>query len=127
LPGSGDTREQLQALTNAMVRLYKEQFGRGPTKSRSDYAGRDLIVCTLEQSMTPAEHTMADMGEHDRLRDIRMWFQHASEKEFVETTERITGRKVRGFVSGMDTNKDIASELFYLEPQEDGADGSGDA
>jgi uncharacterized protein YbcI len=119
---SSDTREQLQELTNAMVRLYKEQFGRGPTKSRSDYAGRDLIVCTLEQSMTPAEQTMAEMGEHDRLRDVRMWFQHASQKEFVETTERITGRKVRGFVSGMDTDKDIATELFYLEPVGDGSE-----
>jgi uncharacterized protein YbcI len=116
----GDTREQLQQISNAIVGLYKTQFGRGPTKSRSDYAGRDAIVCTLEQSLTPAEATMANMGEHARLRDIRMWFQHATEAQFVEAVERITGRKVRGFVSGMDTRQDIATEVFYLEPLADG-------
>ena len=31
--------------------------------------------------------------------------------------EHITGRKVRGFVSGIDVGNDIAAELFYLEPQ----------
>jgi uncharacterized protein YbcI len=86
-----------------MVRLYKVQFGRGPTKSRSDYAG-------------PAEANMAKMGEHNRLRDVRMWFQHVSEDEFVGAVEEITGRKVRAFVSGMDTKQDVAAEVFYLEP-----------
>jgi uncharacterized protein YbcI len=57
------------------------------------------------------------MGEHQRLRDIRMFFQHASEDQFIETVERITGRKVRAFVSGIDTEHDISSEVFYLEPR----------
>jgi hypothetical protein len=30
--------------------------------------------------------------------------------------EEITGRKVRVFVSGMDTDKDVATEVSYLEP-----------
>jgi uncharacterized protein YbcI len=59
---------------------------------------------------------MADMGEHQRLRDTRMFFQHATKDQFTEVVERLTGRKVRGFVSGMDTHKDISSEVFYLEP-----------
>ena len=44
------------------------------------------------------------------------YFQQASEKDFLETVERITGRKVRRFVSGIDTHQDIATEVFYLEP-----------
>jgi hypothetical protein len=36
----------------------------------------------------------------------------------VEAVERITGRKVRAFVSGMDTRRDVASELFYLKPEQ---------
>jgi uncharacterized protein YbcI len=99
-----------------MVRLYKEQFGRGPTKSRSDYAGRDVIICTLEKSMTPAEANMAKLGEHSKLRDVRMWFQHVSEEHFTSTVEEITGRKVRAFISGMDVENDVAAEVFYLEP-----------
>lgn len=103
-------------LSRAMVRLYKEHFGRGPTKAQSVYATANLLICTLENSLTPAERNMAEMGEHQRLRDIRMFFQHASENEFVEVVEQITGRVVRGFVSGIDTEKDISSEVFYLQP-----------
>jgi hypothetical protein len=57
------------------------------------------------------------MGEHQRLRETRTFFQYASEQEFVEATERITGRRVRAFVSGTDTRVDVSSEVFYLEPQ----------
>jgi uncharacterized protein YbcI len=108
-------------VSNAMVRLYKEQFGRGPTKSRTSYAGPDLLVCSLEDSLTPAEKNLRDMGEHQRLRDVRMFFQYASETKFRETVEQITGRKVVAFISGHDVEQDIAAELFYLQPQEDGA------
>jgi uncharacterized protein YbcI len=75
----------------------------------------NLIVCTLEDSLTPAEKRMAEMGEHQRLRDLRLCFQHATEEQFYEVIERVTGRKVRAFISGLDTNKDVAAELFYLE------------
>lgn len=107
---------ELAELSNAMVRLYKDLFGRGPTKARSDYAGRDAILCTLENTFTPAEQALAEMGEHQRLRDTRMFFQRATQTQFVKTVEQITGRTVRGFVSGIDADADIASELFYLEP-----------
>jgi uncharacterized protein YbcI len=107
---------QLQELTNAVVRLYKERFGRGPTKARSDYAGRDTLLVTVEDSLTPAERHMVALGENQRVREIRMFFQHASEAEFVEAVEQITGRTVRAFVSGTDTGRDVSSEVFYLEP-----------
>jgi uncharacterized protein YbcI len=104
-------------LSNAMVRLYKELFGRGPTKARTDYAGPDLIVTTLENSLTPIERHMGSAGEHERLRDLRMHFQYLNEDQFIETVEEITGRKVRAFVSGIDTKRDVSAELFYLEPR----------
>jgi uncharacterized protein YbcI len=108
------------AVSNAMVRLYKEQFGRGPTKTRTHFAGPDVLITTLEDSLTPAERNMVAMGEHQRLRDTRMFFQYASERAFREAVEQITGRTVRAFVSGIDTHRDVSSEVFYLEPQSDG-------
>lgn len=107
---------ELQDISNAMVRLYKEQFGRGPTKVRSDYAGPDTLVATLENSLTAAERSLVAMDEHQRVREIRMFFQHASEPEFTGAVEQITGRKVRSFVSGTDTHNDVSTEVFYLEP-----------
>jgi uncharacterized protein YbcI len=109
-------------ISRAMVRIYKDQFGRGPTKVRTDFAGPDVLLCTLEDSLTPAERSLAAMGEHQRLRDTRLYFQHATEDKFRGVVERILDRKVRGFISGIDTVQDISVELFYLEPQK-GADG----
>jgi len=107
---------ELAEISNAMVRIYEEQFGRGPTKAVTHYAGPDCIISTLENSLTPAERNMAAMGEHQRLRDVRLFFQHATETQFRETVESVTGRTVRGFVSGMDTCEDINTEVFYLAP-----------
>jgi uncharacterized protein YbcI len=105
-------------LSREMVRIYKDVFGRGPTKSRTDFAGPDTVICTLENSMTPAERSLAEMGEHQRLRDTRLYFQYATEAEFRGVVERVLGRKVRAFISGMDTEQDLASEVFYLKPRD---------
>jgi uncharacterized protein YbcI len=104
-------------LSNAMVRLYKELFGRGPTRTKTHFAGPDLIVSSLEDSLTRIERHMAAAGEHERLRDLRMHFQHLNEDQFVGAVEQITGRKVRAFVSGIDTRREVSAELFYLEPR----------
>jgi uncharacterized protein YbcI len=111
-------------ISNEMVRLYKDMFGRGPTRARTSFAGPDTIVSTLEDSLTPAERNLAAMGEHQRLRDVRMLFQYASEEEFREIVERLTGRKVRAFVSGMDTVNDVATEVFYLVPESENGGGA---
>jgi uncharacterized protein YbcI len=105
-------------ISREMVRLYKDLFGRGPTKAKTDFVGSDIVVSTLENSFTPAEQALAALGEHQRLRDTRMYFQHATKDQFCGTVERILGRKVRAFVSGVDTGVDVSAEVFYLEPVE---------
>jgi uncharacterized protein YbcI len=112
------SREQpvSSAVSNEMVRVYKTQFGRGPTKARTDFAGPDVLVCTLQDSFTPAERNMAKLGEHLRLGELRMFFHRAAATEFREEVERITGRKVWACVSGVDTERDVSTEVFYLEP-----------
>ena len=111
----------LSAISNEMVRIYKEQFGRGPTKTRTQWAGPDVIVVTLEQTFTPAERKLCEMGEHARLRELRLLFQYAETEVFCAPIERLTGRTVRAFVSGIDTYADLASEMFVLYPL--GSDG----
>jgi uncharacterized protein YbcI len=106
----------LSAISNEMVRIYKEQFGRGPTKTRTQWAGPDIIIVTLEQTLTPAERKLVELGEHGRLRDLRLLFQYAEVGSFCEPIERLTGRKVRCFVSGIDALADLATEMFVLHP-----------
>ncbi len=108
----------LASISNEMVRLYKEQFGRGPTRARTDWAGPDALVTFLEDTLTPAERNLARMGEHQRLRDTRMFFQYATVREFCEPVERLTGRRVRSFLSAIDTEVDgLATELFVFHPK----------
>jgi uncharacterized protein YbcI len=95
----------LAEISREMVRLYKEQFGRGPTRARTHFAGPDALICTLEDTFTPAERRLAEMDEHQRLRDTRLYFQHATEEQFCEVIETVLDRKVRGFISGIDTRK----------------------
>jgi uncharacterized protein YbcI len=106
----------MSAISNEMVRLYKEQFGRGPTRTRTHWAGPDTVVVTLEDTFTPAERSLQRLGEHKHLRDLRLLFQYAEVDSFCEVVERLTGRKVRGFISGIDTEADLATELFVLHP-----------
>ena len=119
--GRQDERSVLLGVSNAMVRIYKEQFGRGPTRARSDWAGPDALLCTLEDTLTPAERKLVEYGERTRLIETRLFFQHACEEDFRATVEEITGRTVRSFVSGTDPATDVSSEVFYFIP-ENGSD-----
>jgi uncharacterized protein YbcI len=56
-PGCLAQRRELHMsdISVGMVRLYKNLFGRSPTKAITRYAGNDLIVSTLENTLTRAE------------------------------------------------------------------------
>ena len=120
---SGQTAEEvrgsvLMEISDAMVRLYKEQFGRGPTQARSFWTGHDAITCFLEDTLTPAERNMIRLGEHQRLRDTRTVFQYATVAEFCAPVEQITGRTVRAFHSSIDTAVDgLSVETFVFWPE----------
>jgi uncharacterized protein YbcI len=111
-----ETALTLRDVSNAIVRLYKEDFGRGPRRARTDWCGPDAVVTTVEDSFTPAERNLVKLGEHQRVRDIRLFFQHATEPKFVRGVEQLTGRTVRAFVSGLDTHADLSTEAFYFYP-----------
>ena len=107
----------LMEISNLMVRLYKDQFGRGPSRARTHWAGPDALTCFLEETLSPAEQNLARMGEHQRLRDTRQFFQYATVREFCEPVERLTGRTVRSFHSSTDTEVDgLSVETFIFYP-----------
>ena len=60
---------------------------------------------------------MANAGEYERLRDLRMHFQHLNEEQFAGDGRGDHRPQVRAFVSGIDTKRDVSAELFYLEPR----------
>jgi uncharacterized protein YbcI len=110
----------MMAVSNSMVRLHKEQFGRGPTKARSHFAGPNTLVCTLEDVLVPAERKLIELGDEGRVRDTRTSFQAATQPEFIAAVEQIVYRKVRSFASAVDVNANIAYEIFTFEQSENG-------
>ena len=116
---TGDNRAPaLLAVSNAMVRLHKEQFGRGPTHSRTFLAGPDALTCVLEDSLLPAERKMVELGRADRVRESRVAFQAATHDEFVTAVEEILGRKVRAFASAIDPATGTVFENFVFEARD---------
>jgi uncharacterized protein YbcI len=112
------TANMLTSVSNEMVAIYKEHFGRGPTLVRSSWAGPDTLLVILEQTLTRAERNLVRLEEHQRLRDIRMLFQYNTVNRFCEPVERLTGRKVRAFISGIDTQVEgVSAEMFLLHPE----------
>jgi uncharacterized protein YbcI len=113
----------LAQIASETVRLFKEQFGRGPTRARASWCDDDVLIVVLEDTFTPAERNLVLMGEHERLREMRLFFQTATEREFCEPVERLTGRKVRAFMSAVDTLVDglsVETYVFYPVGQEEG-------
>jgi uncharacterized protein YbcI len=115
----------LTAVSNAMVTLHKEQFGRGPTKARSGFAGPDTLVCVLHDALLPAERRMVELGDQNRVRESRVAFQAATASEFIAAVEHIVMRKVQAFASGVDPDADVVFETFFFEPAGSGSDGDG--
>ena len=113
--GPEHSTSSLAAVSNAMITLHKDQFGRGPTNARSYFAGPDALLCVLEDVLLPAERKMVLMGEQQRVRETRMAFQTAAAEEFVEAVESIVDRKVRAFASAADVEQNVVFENFVFE------------
>ncbi len=104
-------------IANAIAGAYKDALGRGPTKSRVNFAGADTLVVVLEDTMTAQERNLAALGEEEPLREHRLVLTRALEDRFRSIVERAVGRRTVAFVSGFDTLRDIAVEVFTLTPE----------
>lgn len=106
----------LLEIATAMVHLYKDAFGRGPSKTRARFSGSDTLVVLLEDMMTIAERKLVALGEHARVREQRLFLQLLLENKKRTEVERILGRRTLACVSGTDPDRDLAAEVFVLEP-----------
>ena len=118
LSGSDGDRAStpLLEISNAVVGLYKEAFGRGPTKARTQFAGSDTVVVLLEDAFTPTERTLLALGETGRLRESRLVVQQALEMQVRSVIEHALGRATVAFLTGLDVDHGIALNLCTLEP-----------
>ena len=106
----------LLEIANVMVHLYKDTFGRGPSKTRAQFSGSDTLVVLLEDIMTAAERQLLALVEHARVREQRLFLQLAIEDEKRSAVERILRRRAIACISGSDPARDLAAEVFLLAP-----------
>jgi uncharacterized protein YbcI len=109
----------LLEISNATVRLYKAAFGRGPTHARARFAGSDVLVVLLQDTMTVSERKLAAFGEHDRLRAHRLLLHKMIEDEIRAVVEEVLERETLSMISGLDTERDLAAEVLLLAPVPD--------
>ncbi len=107
--------EVLTAVSDGLVALLKEFYGRGPTQAKSYYQD-DLVVCVLRGGFTRVEQTLLDGGRGAAVIEQRMEFQELMRDRFISVIEQATRRRVIGFMSGNQQSPDMMCEVFMLAP-----------
>jgi uncharacterized protein YbcI len=107
--------EVLTAISDGIVALLKEFYGRGPTRTKSYYED-DLVVCVLRGGFSRVEQTLLAGGREAAVIQQRMEFQEVMRERFAKVVEDATGRVVIGFMSGNQQEPDLMCEVFILGP-----------
>jgi uncharacterized protein YbcI len=113
-PDSAARGELAAQLSREIVQLHARLYGRGPSKARS-YLHQDYAACVLEEIFTTAERTLIEAGSPEHVQSTRKKFQDAVQGEFVGIVERVTGRKVRVFLSQVDVDAELELEFFIFD------------
>jgi uncharacterized protein YbcI len=103
------------AISNGLVQLHKEYYGKGPTKAKT-YLVNDTVVCMLRGGFTVVERTLIDDGRAEAVHDVRRVFQNSMKERFEDVVANATGRKVIAYMSQVHCDPDLGVEIFVLEP-----------
>jgi uncharacterized protein YbcI len=117
--GDGVLSERGQVLadvSNAVVRIHKRFYGKGPVKARA-HLSQDLLTVILEGGFTRGEQTLQDHGHAQEVVRSRLAMQQSIESEFRTAIETILYRSVRSFMSANDPSNDLQAEIFVLHPR----------
>jgi uncharacterized protein YbcI len=109
--------EVLTEISDGLVGLLKDYYGKGPTQAKTYYHD-DLVVCLLRGGFTRVEKTLQEGGRGEAVIHQRMAFQEVMRQRFEAVVERATGRRVVGFMSGNQQHPDMICEVFILAPSD---------
>ena len=106
-------------ISNAVVRLVREHFGKGPTQAKT-LLHDDAVVTILRGGFTHAEKTLYKAGRADIVDEGRRAMQSVFEREMRAEVERLTGRRVIAFLSANHHDPDASVEVFLLDAPDGG-------
>ena len=103
-----------EKITNAMIKIQKEQTGRGANIGRS-YIIKDMIAVRLGGVLTPAESNLAHDNEGRRLvKDLRYHLDYTTRPQMEKIIYDITGVKVVSIHGDISTRTSERMEVFIL-------------
>jgi len=108
---TGDIRHDI---SNAMVSMKKEFYGKGPVKAKI-YLNDNYVFCAMEGGLTRNEETLLAAGHDDVVRSYRLTFQEAMTETATGAIEKITGQKVIGYHSQIVFRPTRVFEIFVLD------------
>jgi uncharacterized protein YbcI len=111
---------QLAEVSNQIVGIYSECYGRGPTKAKT-YIFDNYLVTVLEAILTTVETTLVENGEEDLVRRVRLTFQEKVRHRFIDAVEGSLHREVLTYHSQVTFNPAMGFEFFVLKPTPDGS------
>jgi uncharacterized protein YbcI len=112
--GARDRGRLAASISSAVVHVFTEHTGRGPTRARTTIDG-DLVVIILQDGLSKAERALVRAGKEDVVLRLRHAFQETMRDELVAAVERLTQRTVQAFMSANHTEPDAAAEIFLLD------------
>jgi uncharacterized protein YbcI len=110
-PGGG----RRAAISNALVGLKKEFYGKGPTAAKT-YFNDDWVFTVLEGGLTRNEETLLAAGEYRLVRAVRLRFQEAMTETICGAVTDIVGRQVLTYHSQIMFDPARTVEMFLLAP-----------
>src|SRR5881275_359213 len=93
--------ELAAAISTAVVHMLAERTGKGPTKAKTTL-GENGVFVVLEDNLTKGERHLAEAGEGASVLDTRRLWQHVMREDMSGMVEKLTGRRVVGFLSDSD-------------------------
>jgi uncharacterized protein YbcI len=104
-------------ISRAVVQLYREYTGRGPTQAHTTIT-EDLVVVIMGDTLLKAEKSLAADGKGELVLTMRSAVQDTMRTDLTSAVERLSKRKVVAFMSHNHIDPDLASELFVLAPRD---------
>jgi uncharacterized protein YbcI len=106
--------ELAAAISTAVVHVFSEHTGRGPTKARTTIDGETVVVI-LQNGMTKGERSLVEAGKEAEVLRLRRNFQETMRTDLVAAVERLTASSVHTVRSANHSAPDIAGEIFLLD------------
>ena len=104
------------AISNAVVRLITELYGKGAARTRT-FIADEHVFCALEGILTTVERTLVEAGETELVRELRMRFGEMVRPVFAAEVGRLVGRQVLAVESQLVFDPDTLFLIFVLGDQ----------